>query len=82
MTQLVQRLEHQGLVSRDRDPDDRRVVWIAITGDGRRLLAERRVARAAELAGLLATLPPEEKADIAAGHAITARDTAVTRPAP
>jgi DNA-binding MarR family transcriptional regulator len=66
MTQLVQRLERQGLVERNRDPGDKRVVWVAITDAGRRLLADRRVARAEELAALLATLPPEDEAALAA----------------
>jgi DNA-binding MarR family transcriptional regulator len=70
MTQLVQRLERQGLVERTRDAGDRRLVWVGITDAGRRLLADRRRARAAELADLLATLPPEEEA--ALGSAVLA----------
>jgi DNA-binding MarR family transcriptional regulator len=66
MTQLVQRLERQGLVERDRDPGDKRVVWVAITDAGRRLLSGRRTSRAQELAELLATLPPEDEAALAA----------------
>jgi DNA-binding MarR family transcriptional regulator len=65
MTQLVQRLERQGLVERNRDPDDKRVVWVAITDAGRRLLSDRRTSRAQELAELLATLPPEDEAALA-----------------
>jgi DNA-binding MarR family transcriptional regulator len=65
MTQLIQRLERQGLVERTRDADDKRVVWVGITEAGRRLLAKRRSARAAELAELLATLPPDEEAALA-----------------
>jgi DNA-binding MarR family transcriptional regulator len=66
MTQLVQRLERQGLVERDRDPGDKRVVWVAITDAGRRLLSDRRASRAEELATLLADLPPEDEAALAA----------------
>jgi DNA-binding MarR family transcriptional regulator len=69
MTQLVQRLERQGLVERNRDPGDRRLVWVNITDAGRRLLADRRRARAAELAEVLATLPPEEEAALGAAVA-------------
>lgn len=61
MTQLVQRLERQGLVTRVHDPDDGRVVVVAITDAGRRLLAQRRQARADRLAVLLAGLPPEDE---------------------
>lgn len=66
MTQLVQRLERQGLVERNRDPGDKRVVWVGITDAGRRLLADRRAQRARELADLLATLPAEEEAALTA----------------
>jgi DNA-binding MarR family transcriptional regulator len=66
MTQLVQRLERQGLVERNRDPGDKRVVWVAITDAGRRLLSDRRASRAEELATLLAALPPEDEAALAA----------------
>jgi len=66
MTQLVQRLERQGFVERNRDPADKRVVWVAITDAGRRLLADRRASRAGELAALLAALPPEDEAALAA----------------
>ena len=34
MTQLVKRLEHQGLVHRGRQPDDGRVVVVSVTGAG------------------------------------------------
>lgn len=66
MTQLIQRLEQQGLVERNRDAEDRRVVRVAITRAGRELLAERRRARAADMAGLIATLDPEEEAALSA----------------
>src|SRR5262245_782427 len=65
MTQLIQRLERQGLVERNRDPDDKRVVWVGITDEGRQLLARRRATREAELTELLAALPPDEEAALA-----------------
>lgn len=39
LTRLLDRLETRGLVSRSRDPEDRRIVRAAITDDGARLLA-------------------------------------------
>jgi hypothetical protein len=42
------------------------VVWVAITDAGRRLLSDRRASRAEELATLLAALPPEDEAALAA----------------
>ncbi|WP_079151876.1 MarR family winged helix-turn-helix transcriptional regulator [Streptomyces sp. RTd22] len=65
MTQLIQRLERQDLVTRVDDPHDGRVVLVAITDGGRALLAERRRDRTARLAGLLATLPPEDEQALA-----------------
>lgn len=66
MTQLIQRLEQQGLVERNRDADDRRVVRVTITQAGRDLLAARRRTRADEMAKLLSTLEPEEEVALSA----------------
>ena len=35
-SRIVDRLVRRGLVERERDPADRRVVWASLTGDGRR----------------------------------------------
>lgn len=40
MTGLIDRLEKQNLVRRDRCSEDRRVIYIALTVDGEKLLAE------------------------------------------
>jgi DNA-binding MarR family transcriptional regulator len=61
MTQLVQRLESQGLATRFSDPDDGRVTLVAVTDAGREVLAERRQARDARLVRLLATLSEDER---------------------
>lgn len=61
MTQLVQRLRAQGFVERVGDPEDGRVTLVTLTDAGRHVLAERRKARDARLAQLLATLPEEEQ---------------------
>jgi DNA-binding MarR family transcriptional regulator len=66
MTQLVQRLERQGLVRRIDDPDDGRVTLIAVTDTGREVLAERRRARDARLTDLLAALPDDEQRTLGA----------------
>lgn len=65
MTQLVQRLERQGLVARVADAGDRRASLVGITDAGSALFAERRQARRDQLATLLATLPPEDEATLA-----------------
>lgn len=61
MTQLVQRLEKQGLVRRVRCPDDGRAVLVSITDTGRDRVAERRDKRLDRLYELLATLPAGER---------------------
>jgi DNA-binding MarR family transcriptional regulator len=61
MTQLVQRLERQGLVTRLADPDDGRAALIGITVRGQTLLDDRKRIRRARLTQLLATLTPEEQ---------------------
>jgi DNA-binding MarR family transcriptional regulator len=61
MTQLVQRLERQGLATRVSDPEDRRVALVAITEAGREVLAERGPIRHARLIELLAALPADEQ---------------------
>lgn len=60
MTQLVQRLERQGLVVRHADPEDGRVALVALSAEGTALLEDRKVTRRDRLAELLGTLTPEE----------------------
>jgi DNA-binding MarR family transcriptional regulator len=73
MTQLVGRLEEQGLVQRCADPADGRVVEVQITAAGRALIASRRAVRTERLSGLLASLRQEDQDALAAAlPAITA----------
>jgi DNA-binding MarR family transcriptional regulator len=65
MSQLVQRLERQGLVVRVSDPDDGRAALIDITDAGRALIAERQRDLRDRLAALLATLSAEDEAALA-----------------
>ena len=64
MTQLVTRLEQQGLAERRSDPADGRVVVVEITGAGRERMVDRRRRRAEKLAELLADLSAEDRASI------------------
>ncbi len=66
MTQLVARLQDAGLVTRDPDPSDGRVVRVGITSEGQVTLARRRQARAERLGGLLDQLSPDHRAALAA----------------
>jgi DNA-binding MarR family transcriptional regulator len=65
MTQLVSRLEAQGLAERFRDPGDARVVNVRVTAAGETLVASRRAARAARVTELLGTLSPGQQAALA-----------------
>ncbi|MEU0965308.1 MarR family transcriptional regulator [Streptomyces sp. NPDC005917] len=60
MTQLVKRLEQQGLARRVSHPEDGRVALVTITDAGRELLAERQRAQHDRLAELVATLSAED----------------------
>jgi DNA-binding MarR family transcriptional regulator len=66
MTQLVTRLEKDGLAVRGNDPADGRVVVVSITDAGREAVARRRDARARALSGLLARLQPDDHAALVA----------------
>ena len=65
MTQLISRLEDDGLVRREADRADGRVVQVRITDAGRATLARRRAGRAAKLAVILTQLSPEHQAALA-----------------
>jgi DNA-binding MarR family transcriptional regulator len=62
MTQLIQRLERQGLATRINDPKDGRAALVNITNAGRALLAARRRARPDRLAELLKAVSAEDEA--------------------
>jgi DNA-binding MarR family transcriptional regulator len=61
MTQLVTRLEGDGLVRRSPAPGDRRVVLVEATDAGAALVDRRRRQRAVQLRRLLDTLTPAER---------------------
>jgi DNA-binding MarR family transcriptional regulator len=65
MTQLISRLEAQGLAERFRDAGDARVVNVRVTAAGETLVASRRAARGAKLTELLAMLPAAQQAALA-----------------
>jgi DNA-binding MarR family transcriptional regulator len=66
MTQLVSRLERDGLAVRGTDPADRRVVVVSITAAGRAAVARRREGRAEALSALLGKLEPADHAALVA----------------
>lgn len=64
MTQLVTRLERDGLARRVQSRDDRRGVLVEATDAGRDLLNRRRAERAASLGRLLDQLDPADRAAV------------------
>ncbi|NMP21333.1 MarR family winged helix-turn-helix transcriptional regulator [Sulfobacillus harzensis] len=60
-TRTVDSLERRGLVLKERDPQDRRVVWIRLTKDGRQVLEQQRERQRVWMQRLLQALSPEEQ---------------------
>ena len=66
MTLLVQRLEQQGLVRRERQTDDGRVVLVHLTPAGSVALEDYRAQAGAALGAYLAEMPDEQVEALAA----------------
>jgi DNA-binding MarR family transcriptional regulator len=64
MTELVNRLQREGLVTRVDDPEDGRAALISITNAGRALIDDKRRNRRQRLAELLAALTPHDEATL------------------
>ncbi|MFI6509482.1 MarR family winged helix-turn-helix transcriptional regulator [Streptosporangium sp. NPDC050855] len=77
VTQLVDRLERDGLVERRPDPGDRRAVLVQVTPAGARIVHTRRRDRVDRLARLAETLTPEERHAIGAALPALARMAAL-----
>jgi DNA-binding MarR family transcriptional regulator len=75
MTRVVAWLADAGLVAREADPDDGRVVRVTVTHDGRRLLDRSRRRKEAYLARALRSLDPEELATLERAAALLERLT-------
>src|SRR6266851_1144876 len=65
ITQMVRRLEDDGLLERRADKSDGRTVLVQLTTRGAQVIEARRAARVERLASLLDRLSPEERAAIA-----------------
>jgi DNA-binding MarR family transcriptional regulator len=65
ITKLVATLEASGLVERETDADDRRIVRVKATARGAKLLQEGRQRRVASLAEALAGLTAADRAKLA-----------------
>ena len=64
ITATVARLEQAGLVRRETDPKDRRVVRASLTGDGTQLIRRTRTRKDAYLSQRLRRLSPEDLATL------------------
>jgi DNA-binding MarR family transcriptional regulator len=64
MTELIQRLERQRLVTRVDDPEDGRVALVSLSDEGRALRGEQQRDRRDRLATLLSALPAEDEATL------------------
>lgn len=64
MTELVQRLERKGLLTRVEDPGDGRAALATITNAGRAVLDDRKCGRRDRVAELLAALPARDEATL------------------
>jgi len=64
MTRLVAGLEDDGLLQRQADPADKRVVWVRATARGTAILEEGRRRRIEVLAQALAGLAADELAEV------------------
>jgi DNA-binding MarR family transcriptional regulator len=73
MTQLVTRMEREGLVRRTANSDDRRGVVVEATEAGLDLVRRRRAERADALQHMLDRLDPQDQAAIAAALPALAR---------
>jgi DNA-binding MarR family transcriptional regulator len=65
-TQLVKRLEHEGLVTRRRHADDGRVVLVGMTEAGTAAVADLRAQASAALGTCLAEMPDDKVEALAA----------------
>jgi DNA-binding MarR family transcriptional regulator len=82
MTQLVTRLERDGLVRRTASTADRRGVLVEVTDSGRELVERRRAERSAEVRELFGRLDAEDQGAIAAALPALARLVQATHPNP
>ena len=73
VTKVVKDLEAMGLVDRIPDPDDRRVVRVAVTAEGRKRIDESRTRKDQWLSERMATLTVDELAAITAALPVLER---------
>jgi DNA-binding MarR family transcriptional regulator len=73
MTQLVQRMERQGLLERWNDPEDGRASLVMVGDGGRRLWNERAVVRKQRIADLMAEMSDDDQTALWLAAQVAAR---------
>jgi MarR family transcriptional regulator, organic hydroperoxide resistance regulator len=73
ITRLAQRLEGEGLLRRERDPEDNRVVRLHATGEGRLLIESRQERREGFEDHVRRMFSPEEMAEFRRALGVVAR---------
>ncbi len=63
-TRAIDALEQKGLVVKDRDPQDRRIVWLRLSDEGEDLLMRERQQHIAYLQHLGSKLTPAEQQEL------------------
>lgn len=79
VTGIVDRLIEQGLLMRSPDPNDRRVSWLSLTDNGKRLINDLREGRAQEMRRILDKLTEEELSVVERGFELLARAAEATQ---
>lgn len=64
VSRLVAQLERQGWIHREQSPDDKRMLLLALTPEGRRIADELAEARRARFTRLLHAIPEERRAAV------------------
>ncbi len=59
-TRALDSLERRGLIAKERDPQDRRIVWLSLTAEGRTVLKRETVRQRQWMSKLLVGLSAEE----------------------
>lgn len=77
MSRIVENLVQDGLVTRDADPADRRMVRIAATQEGRALLDDGRARRVKAIGGRLGKLADSERRALHRGLELMERLTRI-----
>ena len=79
VTGIIDRLVEQGLVSREENPENRRMLLLQTTDRGKALLAKLRESRIGHMSGILAQLSLEDLSALAQGFTALARAAEVQR---